>query len=86
MKADVENLNDKVEDVKDKVLENEKDRLKSELARYAAMCRRGQPIHESDYLHVQEVYEKYHSKLNGNHTGTDDFNTIKYYFEKQNNI
>lgn len=74
---------ERLDRVEKNVLLNESDRLKSELARYAAMCRRGEPIYEADYLHIQEVYEKYHITLHCNHTGTDNFNTIKEYFEKQ---
>lgn len=86
VKDSVVSLDDRVNKIEKNVLQNESDRLKSELAHYAAMCRRGEPIYEADYIHIQEVYEKYHMILHCNHTGTDNYNTIKEYFEKINAV
>ena len=66
-----------------RVLENERDRIKSELSEYASRCARGLKIYPEEMVHIEEMYTKYSDTLHCNHTGTQNYNTIVNYYKNQ---
>lgn len=66
-----------------RVLENERDRIKSELSEYASRCARGMKIYPEEMVHIEEMYAKYSNQLHCNHTGTQNYNTIANYYKNQ---
>ena len=76
-------LNERIERLENHVLENESDRLKSELAEYYNRCCRGMQIFPEEFLRVEEVYHKYHDVLHLNHIGTNMYDVIASYYKSQ---
>lgn len=66
-----------------RVLENERDRIKSELSEYASRCARGLKIYPEEMVHIEEMYTKYSNELHCNHTGTQNYNIIVNYYKSQ---
>lgn len=66
-----------------RVLENERDRIKSELSEYASRCARGLKIYPEEMVHIEEMYTKYSDELHCNHTGTQNYNIIVNYYKSQ---
>lgn len=66
-----------------RVLENERDRIKSELSEYASRCARGLKIYPEEMVHIEEMYTKYSDTLHCNHTGTQNYNIIVNYYKNQ---
>lgn len=65
------------------VLENERDRIKSELSEYASRCARGLKIYPEEMVHIEEMYSKYTNTLHCNHSGTQNYNIIVDYYKNQ---
>ena len=76
-------LSERIEHVEESVLENESDRLKSELADYYNRCCRGMQIFPEEFLRVEEVYDRYHNVLGLNHIGTNMYDVIAAYYKSQ---
>lgn len=74
---------EKLENLSERVDENEKDRLRAELADYATRCRHGEHLYEAEFEHVQAIYEKYHDVLGGNSRGTSNYKFIVDYYNDQ---
>lgn len=66
-----------------RVLENERDRIKSELSEYASRCARGMKIYPEEMVHIEEMYTKYSTQMHCNHTGTQNYNIIANYYKSQ---
>ena len=66
-----------------RVLENERDRIKSELSEYASRCARGLKIYPEEMVHIEEMYSKYTNTLHCNHSGTQNYNIIVDYYKNQ---
>ena len=66
-----------------RVLENERDRIKSELSEYASRCARGLKIYPEEMVHIEEMYTKYSNELHCNHTETQNYNIIVNYYKSQ---
>lgn len=66
-----------------RVLENERDRIKSELSEYASRCARGMKIYPEEMVHINEIYYKYHEILGCNSFGTKMYDIIVKYYEDQ---
>lgn len=77
---------DKIKKIEEHMLENESDRLKSELSMYYNRCCRGLQIFPEEMLRVEEVYDKYHNKLGLNHIGTNMYDAIERYYKQQDFI
>ena len=77
---------DKIKKIEEHLLENESDRLKSELSMYYNRCCRGLQIFPEEMLRVEEVYDKYHNKLGLNHIGTNMYDAIERYYKQQDFI
>ena len=78
-----EKLTKQVEQVKSNVLENEADRLRSELFDCGNRCRRKIRLHPEEMDHIRDVYEKYANVLHQNGPGEREFLFITDYYNKQ---
>lgn len=79
-------IQERLEKVEKNVLENEAERLKSELSTYYNKCCRGLQIFPEEMLRIDEVYDKYHNKLGLNHIGTKMYDAIEKYYKQQDSI
>lgn len=77
------NFEQRLTSVEEKVLENEADRLRSELFDCGNRCRRGIRLHPEEMDHIREVYNKYSLKLHQNGPGEREFNFISDYYDRQ---
>lgn len=69
--------------VEENVLENEADRLRSELFDCGNRCRRGIRLHPEEMEHIRVVFTKYSQKLRQNGTGEAEYNFICDYYNHQ---
>lgn len=76
-------LTAQLEQVKNNVLENEADRLRSELFDCGNRCRRKIRLHPEEMDHIRDVYKKYSEVLHQNGPGQREFNFIADYYDKQ---
>lgn len=81
--ADNESLKAQLEQVKSNVLENEADRLRSELFDCGNRCRRHIRLHPEEMEHIRVVFDKYSNTLNQNGPGEKEFNFITDYYNGQ---
>lgn len=77
------NLKTQLDQVKSNVLENEADRLRSELFDCGNRCRRNIRLHPEEMDHIREVYKKYSKVLHQNGTGQAEFEFITDYYNHQ---
>lgn len=77
-------LKNQIDQVKGNVLENEADRLRSELFDCGNRCRRKIRLHPEEMDHIRDVYIKYSEKLHKNGPGEKEFNFISDYYNNQN--
>lgn len=78
-----EGLDNRLTRVEDNVLENEADRLRSELFDCGNRCRRGIRLHPEEMEHIRVVFAKYSQKLQQNGTGEAEYNFIRDYYNQQ---
>lgn len=78
-----ETLTTQLDQVKSNVLENEADRLRSELFDCGNRCRRRIRLHPEEMDHIRDVYRKYSEVLHQNGPGEREFNFITDYYNKQ---
>lgn len=78
-----ESLKTQLDQVKSNVLENEADRLRSELFDCGNRCRRKIRLHPEEMDHIREVYNKYSDVLKQNGPGEKEFNFIADYYNHQ---
>ena len=81
--AHMQGIDTRLDKLDQRVLENERDRIKSELSEYACRCARGIKIYPEEMVHIEEMYAKYSNQLHCNHTGTQNYNTIANYYKNQ---
>ena len=81
--ADNASLKSQLDQVKSNVLENEADRLRSELFDCGNRCRRHIRLHPEEMEHIRVVFNKYSKVLNQNGTGEDEFKFITKYYNNQ---
>lgn len=74
---------DRLSRVEENVLENEADRLRSELFDCGNRCRRGIRLHPEEMEHIRAVFTKYSQKLKQNGTGENEYNFICDYYNHQ---
>ena len=89
IKSIVESISGIISNLDDRIFQNEKDRLRSELFNCGNRCRRGIALYNEEFRYIQGVYEKYSVELHCNSIGTDEYNFIRDYFyskENQNKI
>lgn len=70
--------------VEDNVLNNEADRLRSELFDCGNRCRRRIRLHPEEMEHIRAVYKKYSEVLHQNGPGEKEYSFIVDYYNKQN--
>lgn len=78
-----ENLKTKLDKVESNVLENEADRLRSELFDCGNRCRRNIRLHPEEWEHIKVVYAKYSDVLHQNGPGEAEFKFITNYYNHQ---
>jgi hypothetical protein len=78
-----ENLKEEMVQVKSNVLENEADRLRSELFDCGNRCRRNIRLHPEEMEHIRVVFNKYSKVLHQNGPGEAEFNFITDYYNHQ---
>jgi hypothetical protein len=81
--SDNKSLKSQLEQVKSNVLENEADRLRSELFDCGNRCRRNIRLHPEEMEHIRVVYAKYSNVLHQNGPGEAEFNFITDYYNHQ---
>ena len=81
--ANHEDLDNRLTRVEENVLENEADRLRSELFDCGNRCRRGIRLHPEEMEHIRVVFTKYSQKLKQNGTGEAEYNFICDYYNHQ---
>jgi hypothetical protein len=69
--------------VEKNVLDNEADRLRSELFDCGNRCRRGIRLHPEEMEHIRVVFTKYSQKLKQNGTGESEYRFICDYYNRQ---
>jgi predicted nucleic acid-binding Zn-ribbon protein len=80
---DNENLKTQLNQVKSNVLENEADRLRSELFDCGNRCRRNIRLHPEEMEHIRAVFNKYSKVLHQNGSGEAEFKFITDYYNHQ---
>ena len=78
-----EKLKTKLDKVEVNVLENEADRLRSELFDCGNRCRRNIRLHPEEMEHIRVVWNKYSNILHQNGSGEKEFNFIIDYYNRQ---
>lgn len=78
-----EDLKIQLEQVENNVLENEADRLRSELFDCGNRCRRNIRLHPEEMEHIRVVFNKYSNVLHQNGPGEAEFNFITNYYNHQ---
>lgn len=78
-----ENLQNQLNQVKENVLENEADRLRSELFDCGNRCRRNIRLHPEEMEHIRVVFNKYSNVLHQNGSGEAEFKFITDYYNHQ---
>lgn len=78
-----EKLKIKLDKVESNVLENEADRLRSELFDCGNRCRRNIRLHPEEMEHIRVVWNKYSNILHQNGSGEKEFNFIVDYYNHQ---
>lgn len=78
-----EDLKEQLDQVKSNVLENEADRLRSELFDCGNRCRRKIRLHPEEMEHIRVVFNKYSNVLHQNGTGEAEFRFITNYYNNQ---
>ena len=76
-------IDNRIDKLDQRVLENERDRIKAELSEYASRCARGIKIYPEEKLHIDEIYYKYSNELHCNSTGSEYYHEIVKYYESQ---
>lgn len=80
---DDKDLQKGVAKINEHVLENELERLKSDLFACGAKCRRGIFLYPEQMEHIRSIYTKYHDELGGNGTGKIEYEFICKYYNSQ---
>lgn len=78
-----EDLKTRLTNVEKNVLENEADRLRSELFDCGNRCRRGIRLHPEEYNHILASFAKYSQVLKQNGLGESEMRFITNYYNHQ---
>lgn len=78
-----ESLKTQLDQVESNVLENEADRLRSELFDCGNRCRRNIRLHPEEMEHIRVVFNKYSNVLHQNGSGESEFKFITDYYNHQ---
>ena len=77
------NIQARLERVEKNVLENEADRIRTELFDCGNRCRRGIRLHPEEMDHLRTTFHKYSEILHQNHDGETEYNFIVDYYNHQ---
>ena len=78
-----EDMKDRLDRVEKNVLENEADRIRTELFDCGNRCRRGIRLHPEEMDHLRTTFHKYSEILHQNHDGETEYNFIVDYYNHQ---
>ena len=78
-----EKMDERMTRVETNVLDNEADRLRSELFDCGNRCRRGIRLHPEEMDHIRAVFTKYSVTLKQNGAGENEYNFICDYYNHQ---
>lgn len=78
-----EGLKKRLQRVEENVLENEADRIRTELYDCGSRCRRGIRLHPEEFEHIRTIYHKYSQVLKQNGSGESEMNFIANYYNNQ---
>ena len=78
-----QHIKEELAHVKANVLENEADRIRTELFDCGNRCRRGIRLHPEEMDHIRAVFHKYNIVLHQNHEGESEYNFIIDYYNHQ---
>ena len=81
--SDNQSLKQQLIQVESRVLENEADRLRSELFDCGNRCRRHIRLHPEEMEHIRAVFDKYSNVLHQNGPGEKEYNFILDYYNQQ---
>ena len=73
----IEELNKKIDKIDEKVDGNESDRIRYEILQFSGSLRNGLKRTENDYIHIEELYKKYHEELHQNSFITSEIEYIR---------
>ena len=73
----------RIDDIEQRVHENEADRIRTELFDCGNRCRRGIRLHPEEMDHIRTVFHKYNIVLHQNHEGESEYNFIIDYYNHQ---
>lgn len=76
VKKDVNNLQDKVIILDEKVDSNERDRIRNEILTFSSHLRDGKKYSKDAFKHIQDIYYKYHEELHGNGLVSEEYEYI----------
>ena len=76
-------IQERLAKVEKNVLENEADRIRTELFDCGNRCRRGIRLHPEEFDHIQNIFSKYSNVLHKNHEGEMEYNFICNYYNNQ---
>lgn len=76
-------FDERLQKVEKNVLDNEADRLRSELFDCGNRCRRGIRLHPEEMEHIRQAFKKYRDVLHQNHEGETEYNFICNYYNNQ---
>ena len=76
-------LGNRLTRVEANVLENEADRIRSELFDCGNRCRRGIRLHPEEFEHIRSIFYKYSVVLKQNGTGASEMQFITDYYNHQ---
>lgn len=82
-KQKIDTMQDKLEQIEKNVLDNEADRLRSELFDCGNRCRREIRLHPEEMDHIRDVFKKYSNVLKQNGTGESEYMFIQDYYNHQ---
>jgi hypothetical protein len=83
LKEDNQEIQTRLDRVEKNVLENEADRIRTELFDCGNRCRRGIRLHPEEMEHIRTIYHKYKDTLHQNHEGDSEFDFINKYYNHQ---
>lgn len=73
----IEELSRQIKKVDEKVDENEIDRIRYEILQFSRSLRGKRQHTDNEYQHIEELYAKYHDKLNANSYITSEMEYIR---------
>ena len=78
----MDTMQQSISNVSEKVDDNERDRLRTEIFSYGNRARKGEEISGEEFRRLQEIFQKYEEKLHGNGIAREEFSYITSYYNE----